>query len=465
MRFVSFEFAAFVLLLLALYYILPRRAQNPLLLAASYGFYATWSWRTLPLLIGLTGITYFAGRRLPGSNRPRVLLLAGIGLNLTAIAALKYAEIVVPGDPLLVQPEMPPRFDVTQALIPIGVSFYALGAISYLIDVYRRQMAPARALVDFALYMAYFPKLLAGPIERARVFLPQLRRSRVVDNAVVARSGMLITLGVIRKVLLGDQIQTLIPVAAFSDPSRFSAPELAVFAAAFLFAVYNDFAGYTDIVRGVSALFGIELSRNFNAPFFARNVFDLWLRWHVTLSLWLRDYIYMPLSRAMLRRDSSQRNLATLAVPAVVTMVASGLWHQASPHMVAWGLLMGVCLFAMRVYAVRRPSGAQHLPGVLRVLLPIAVVFVIVPFRTDLHATWEYWTGLVRWTNLRLPDATLVILMVFSLAVDWAQTRAEDEYVFLRWPRLVQSAVLAAAVLAVFLANGDRSGLFIYQGF
>jgi len=182
-------------------------------------------------------------------------------------------------------------------------------------------------VVHFALYLAYFPKLLAGPIERARSFLPRLTAAGDVTNDVLARSATLIVIGIGRKLLIADPLFSRIPAEVTVDPLQYPAPRLLVWLVAYAFALYNDFAGYTDIVRGVSGLFGIELSRNFAAPFFSRNFTELWTRWHITLSSWLRDYIYFPLSRALVRRNPNATHFVTLFVPPMVTMLVSGLWH------------------------------------------------------------------------------------------------------------------------------------------
>ena len=183
-------------------------------------------------------------------------------------------------------------------LLPIGLAYYSLQNISYLIDIYRKQTVAATDFIDFALYLAYFPKLLSGPIERARTFLPKLAQPRHVDNKLLARSFTLIIVGLMRTLLIAGILLKMIFWDAFETPAKYTAPELIGWLLIYSLFLYNDFAGYTSIVRGVSGLFGLELSRNFSQPYFTRNLTEFWNSWHISLSHWLRDYIYFPLSRA-----------------------------------------------------------------------------------------------------------------------------------------------------------------------
>ena len=236
--------------------------------------------------------------------------------------------------------------------------------------------------------MAYFPKLLSGPIERARTFLPKLAAQRIVDNDVLARSFALIVIGVVRKVVFADTLFTMLPARLWKEPERFSSPELIVYLIVYAFALYNDFAGYTGVVRGVSGLFGIELAPNFNIPYFSRNLSEFWNRWHITLSQWLRDYIYFPTSRALLRRNPSLTNVPNIFLPPLLTMLASGLWHGTGWGMLLWGALHGVYLIVERLLSLWRPAGPPHLQPRWRQGLATTLVFVLVmlawvPFRAS----------------------------------------------------------------------------------
>ena len=479
MSITSPRFFLFASLILALYYTVSRKRQRHLLLIASYFFCATWDWRFCVTLLALTLVNYCVAIAI-GSNRDSnatALLWLGLSLNGGGLILFKYAgyywarispalyasELALPARPLAL-------------LAPIGISFYTLQAISYLVDVYRRQLAPSRDFVDVSLYLAYFPKLLAGPIERAQNFIPQLHPDRTVDNRTVSEAVTLIVTGLVRKLAIADILLALVPEGLFADPASFPAPDLAFWMLTYIFIIYNDFAGYTSIVRGVSCLFGISISPNFRQPFFSTTFTDLWNRWHMTLTSWLRDYIYLPLSRVMLRRNQSARYLPNLVVPPVVTMLASGLWHGANPHFILWGLLNGAALAVERVRRAWRPQvrpgqGNPHWQAVANALLVLAAAFLIAaPFRMEIPETFAFWMGLTRWKAAQTLASYQVIRpilgMSLSLLLDVMHFRAKDELAVLRSPRAVQSALLSAAVLLIFLATRQQPGSpFIYQEF
>jgi alginate O-acetyltransferase complex protein AlgI len=474
MAITSIQFLAFVVLVLAIYYALPRRPQNYWLLLASYAFYTSWAWQFAATLAALTAINYLVGRRLEPDRRGRRLWLwAGIGVNVAALIVFKYADFYLPR--LLAFLE---GLDVRagaggiRILLPMGLSFIVVQAIAYLVDVYRGQMQPTGDPLDFALFFAYFPKLLSGPIERARAFLPVLAQDRVVDNDLFARSFTLIVIGLVRKVVIADTLMSVLEQVAYEDVATLAAPVLWVRLIVYSFALYNDFAGYTSIVRGVSGLFGIELSPNFRHPYFARNFTEFWNRWHITLSHWLRDYIYYPLSRALLRRNPSRRSAVNLILPPVVTMLVSALWHGINPHVLVWGAMHGIYQVVERIPSLWRPVIPPQKWPVWRQGAATGAVFVLailawVPFQMSLPETLVYWRGLFTWTRWVTPSFRYLVALAPPLALDWVQYHFEDEVVFLRWPRVVQVVLLAFTLIGIFLfAQADFTGEpFVYQGF
>jgi len=275
MEITSFHFLLFVLGVLIVYHLLPHHAQNIWLLIASYIFYVFWSWKFALLLLGATIFHFELAKRLrkDGQGRP-VLPWLGLGANIVLFMIFKassfyFYQLVA----LLDQMGIQSGLGGLQMVIPLGLSYYVLQNISYLVDVYRGQIPASMNRVDFALYLAYFPKMVAGPIERARSFLPTLARPRRVDNRVLTRSLILILVGLTRKLLIADLLFAHLPWDTFiGDPGVFSKMELIGWLIVYSFGLYNDFAGYTSIVRGVSGLFGIELSANFNTPYFSKNV-------------------------------------------------------------------------------------------------------------------------------------------------------------------------------------------------
>ncbi|MGH7896885.1 MAG: MBOAT family O-acyltransferase [Candidatus Binatia bacterium] len=465
MSLASVEFAIFVAALLVPYRALSAGGQNWWLLAASYVFYASFGWPLPVLLFAVTGFNYLAGKAV--ARGVRSVLWLAVGADVGMLAALKIAaagSTIVP-----LAPDTTPSA-VPMLVWPIGLSFYVLGVISYLVDVGRRPARAASSFRDFALYVAYFPKLLSGPIERAISFLPPLEGRRAPDGAEIERSVNLIMLGLFRKCVIADSLAAYFDEGLFAPPLAASPAGILGDMLMFQFVIYNDFAGYSDLVRGVSGLFGIQLSENFRRPFFARSFSDLWMRWHVSLSSWLRDYVYLPVTRSLLRADPDPRRLSVLFLPPLVTMTASGLWHALSIGPVVWGVLVGVLQGAGQVRAVGRDRTAlARQPawrrGVAALVTTILCSLILVPFRMDLGAALDTWTALAAWPGPIRPYPFATLLIAVSLAIDAVQERAGDDVPFVRWPRVAHAAVLAVAALAIFLATRAPARPFVYQGF
>jgi D-alanyl-lipoteichoic acid acyltransferase DltB (MBOAT superfamily) len=474
MNLTTLSFAGFTILVLILYYLLPRRPQNILLLIASYTFYFTWSWFYALLLLLITVINFLLSPHLRRENKPnRPVLWFGVGFNVLMLAVFKLEAFFIH--------DLYEKLDNLgigtgigglKLLVPIGMSFYIVTAISYLYDVARGQAQPVADPVDFGLYLAYFPKLLAGPIERARNFMPQLAAQRIVDNEAITRSLALIVLGVIRKIVLADTMFRMFPADLWEYPEHYSGPKLIIYLIVYGLALYNDFAGYVDVARGVSGLFGIKLSQNFNQPYFASSFSDFWNRWHITLSNWLRDYIFYPTSRALLRRYKRPTSIPNIVIPPMLTLLISGFWHGSGWTFILWGALHGAYLVGERLIMLFvRPklSGKKMVwsQGLSRIIVITLVFLAWVPFRTGtLEQTLHYWQGLLRWNNVDLPPLYILIVIVPALWLDWIQYKTQDELVFLRWPQPVRAALLALALLLTFMVTqATTSPPFVYQGF
>jgi D-alanyl-lipoteichoic acid acyltransferase DltB (MBOAT superfamily) len=476
----SLLFAGFTAVIILLYYAFPKR-QNPTLLAASYVFYATWDWRFALVLIFLTALNYIIAHRLDysqrvKSNSAKRLLWAGLLINLGTLFYFKYLDYLVAR--LAGFFRLPETFNSLEIILPIGLSFYILQALSYLVDVYRGQLAPSDKPLEFALYMAYFPKLLSGPIERARGFLPQLSRERIVDNQVFAKALARIGIGLVRKLVIANTLLANIPHKVFEKPGESLAPDLLFWWVVFVFMIYNDFAGYTSIVRGVSGLFGIELAENFKQPIFAASFIDVWNRWHMSLSAWLRDYIYLPFSRVLLRRNPSGKYLPNIFIPPILTMLASGLWHGINPHFLLWGGLTGFVQALERFLTLRRPAVkraesrpprfSQALTG-LGIMLTVSLL-IGPPFLLEVPETLGFWSRLVVWGAAETLGPRVILrpiaAVILSLCVDWGQHKTQDDIFFVKWPRWAQSLALAVAILLIFLVTrAPVDAPFVYQEF
>jgi alginate O-acetyltransferase complex protein AlgI len=476
MEITSGLFVLAVVTSLVIYYLLPRRPQNYWLLLVSYAFCVTWAWHFAAVLLVVTTVNYLMARRLrEGKQSFKGWLWAAISFNIFTLAVFRLSGFYVSDMEVLLRSlGLASELGVVQILLPVGLSFYIVENISYQVDVYRGQMKPADNFIDYALYQAYFPKLLAGPIERARVFLPRLAQQRVVDNNALARSITLIATGAFRKLLVADILTAMMPWDVFEAPSNFGALELWGWLFVYGFALYNDFAGYTSIVRGISGLFGIELSPNFRQPYFARNFGEFWNSWHITLSHWLRDYIYFPMLRVLLHRNRSRSSAVNVIVPPLVTMLVSGLWHGFSLQMLVWGGLHGVYQIGERVLSLRGPVVPPDQRPFWRQGLAMMVVFLLamwawVPFRVELPVAVEFWQQLLNFSDFGLRYRRLVFAagcVLVSVGLDFVQHRYQDEVIFLRWPRLAQSFLLATIIFLVIIVSvGTVAQPFVYQGF
>ena len=472
----SLHFFIFAALSVAVYYLLPGRPQNIWLLVVSYLFIISWDWTFAAVLGLVTAINFLLALRLgihdQGQSR---LLWLGIGFNVLTLVFFRAADFFLPElEAGLVSLGLSTQAGGLQILVPLGLSYYTLQTISYLVDVYRGQLKPESDFVNFALYLAYFPKMLAGPIERARAFLPKLAQSRQVDNRVIAQSVMLIFIGLARKLIIADTLTASFLPDVFESPAKYTPPELVFWLVIYAFALYNDFAGYTDMVRGISGFFGIELSPNFRAPYFSRNFTEFWKRWHITLSEWLRDYIYYPISRALSRSHASYRNLATLVVPPLITMLVSGLWHGFSLNMVLWGGLHGSYLIVERIPSLWRPIvPPQHQPLWRQWFGTVVVFFLVilawVPFRWELSASLQVWDALLNWSDVAIRYRRILLvlpLLLGSLVLDFIQDRSEDEFIFLKWSPLTKAVCMAIVLFWIFIVtSGNFEQPFIYQAF
>ncbi len=471
----SFYFLIFTGLSLGIYYLLPRKLQNLWLLLISYVFIISWDW-TFAALLGLVSVFHYGLALVlerDGIRKP-TWLWVGIGLNVFLLIFFRTANFFLPElSALMGRLGIHTKPDALQILAPLGLSFYVLGNISYLVDVHRGQMRAATNFLDLALYLAYFPKLIAGPIERAQSFLPKLAQPRVVDNGTFARSIMLIFVGVARKVFIADILMGSILWDAYQNPAKYTPVELSIWLVVYAFGLYNDFAGYSNIVRGISGLFGIELNINFLTPYFSRSFTEFWTRWHISLSEWLRDYIYFPISRALLRRDPRRESAVNLILPPMTTMLVSGLWHGFSLNMLLWGGMHGIYLVAERVRNLRHPTRPQDQP-LYRQILSMLVVFAFVclawiPFSWGLHQAFEFWAALFNWGSFDVRYRRmyfLVPVLFLSLIIDFLQYYKKDEFIFLKWPRPLQAACMALVVVLVFiLTSGDFKQPFVYQAF
>ena len=343
----SYVFVFFLILVYSAYLLLSRRynAQNLLLLIASYIFYAFWDWRFISLIATSTLIDFWVGRWIYSVKKPqhqKLLLALSIASNLSILGFFKYFNFFSES---LIRLFSLVGFEADsltlRIILPVGISFYTFQSMSYTFDVFRRKIQPTSKFLDFALYVSFFPQLVAGPIERASNLLPQFTSARKLTIAQVHAGLFLILWGYFKKVVIADNVG-MIADQVFNGYTQYQGVDTVIGALAFTVQIYCDFSGYSDIARGVAKLMGFDLMLNFRLPYFALNPSDFWSRWHVSLSTWLRDYLYVPLGGNRKGSLNTYRNLG-------LTMLLGGLWHGAAWNFVIWGAYHGLLLIIYRL--------------------------------------------------------------------------------------------------------------------
>jgi D-alanyl-lipoteichoic acid acyltransferase DltB (MBOAT superfamily) len=402
MVFNSLHFLAFFVLVYAVYRALPHRGQNVFLLAASYYFYGVWDWRFLSLLWGSTIIDYTCARAIARTEDPgrrRAWLILSLAFNLGMLGFFKYFNFFA-GSLQDLFAALGWRLDTgtLHVILPIGISFYTFMTISYVVDVYRRVWTPTDNLLDFALYVAYFPHLVAGPILRAKKLLPQIQAPRTITPAQIREGLWLIAWGYFQKVYVADNLAR-VTEGVFGAGMHPTGLEVLLGLYAFAFQIFGDFAGYSNIARGTSKLMGIELSINFLYPYFVLSPREFWRNWHISLSEWLRDYLYIPLGGNRGGEWRIRRNL-------MITMALGGLWHGAAWTFVLWGVYQGAVLVAGRWIE----TTAERAGLVLRAgLTPARIALGLLMFHVTCYG----------WLVFRAGSMAQIGELTRALALDW----------------------------------------------
>lgn len=481
----SLTFLALLGVLVLIYYLIPHRWRWPLLLLASYGFYVSWEPGPTLLLIGLTVVTYFVALEI-GKNTPqkKLLLVLGVLLNVCLQVLFKYLDFFAGQMQSLFGSVgltlMLPKLGLP---LPIGLSFYTFSIISYLVDVYRGKMEAERHFGRLAVYIAFFPKILAGPIERAITFLPQLRERVDFNREQIVQGAQLVLWGLFKKLVIADRLATFV-TPAFQNPSFTSTIDLIIASYFFAFQIYCDFSGYTDIARGAAKFFGFNIMDNFKRPYLSKSTAEFWAgRWHLSLCTWFRDYMYFPMGG---NRVSWPRRYFNL----MMVFIVSGWWHAGLGYGVNWAFLIwgGLNGFYQWVSVATAPLWrklAAFLPwvkdraiwSVLRILFTFHLItFAWIFFRSNsITDAWTLITRIIKgWNLLPLmaktymytPEfliaiagiALLMIVEIFDEKVSmWEWLRARPAYV--RW------SVYYALIFILLTLGKWGSQEFIYMKF
>jgi D-alanyl-lipoteichoic acid acyltransferase DltB (MBOAT superfamily) len=472
----------FLLVVVAVYWSCSRRGQNRLLLIASYFFYGWWNWRFLALMAGSTLVDYHLGKSIAATANPRrrkLFLVVSLLTNFGFLAYFKYCNFFIDsfvgimalfGSPDRVVPYL-------HILLPAGISFYTFQAVAYIVDVYFKRIEPAKSLGEYALFISLFPHLIAGPIQRPSHLLPQVQSERHYDSKMVFGGLLLIVTGLFRKCVIADNCALLansVFDGKFGEPSL---PLVLIGAYAFAWQIYGDFSGYSDIARGSAQLMGFHFMVNFRQPYLATSLSDFWRRWHISLSTWLRDYLYIPLGGNRRGEARTYRNL-------FITMVLGGLWHGANWVFVIWGALHGVGLAAERWLGIR----GKHLAGpprntsgtvglwARRILIFHIVCFAWIFFRAaSFGDAVELLAGVsvLKWSPLYLTAFQFLALFTLPLLLlDLRLEHTAEEYPFQKMGAsnskvsyVLRAGAAAVLLVGVLIMGATESSAFIYFQF
>jgi D-alanyl-lipoteichoic acid acyltransferase DltB (MBOAT superfamily) len=465
------EYGIFLVVVFVLFWMASekRRVSHLTLLAGSYFFYASWNVKYLVLILFVTLLNFMMGLLLARENtqsRRKLWLVISLVGSLGILAVFKYTNFLasqLASVLRLVDVTVPiPHVDL---LLPVGISFYVLQSLSYTIDLYRREIGASKSLHEFALFVSFFPQLVAGPIVRAKHFLPQLQTVKHPFNDRISSGLYQILKGMAKKVIIADYLGVHLVDGVFADPAGHGALTILLAMYGYAFQIYGDFSGYSDIAIGSARMLGFELPMNFDVPYRAQDLQDFWRRWHISLSTWLRDYLYIPLG-------GSRRGTLRTYVNLSITMLLGGLWHGAALTFVLWGAYHGALLALTRMIQ-RRYSGIQFNQGpVLRFLKTVLtfhlVCFGWIIFRCEnLSGIGAMITTLMKsggWDLVVSTDILLVLALAVATHVLPKQWDDGAEGLFTRLPAAAQGLILALA-LGLFNLFSSAENPFIYFQF
>ncbi len=461
MYFNSTAFIGFLTVFLLLYFLLKDSlsSRNRLIVGASYFFYAWWDWRFTSLLLLSSLVDYFVGKAIPGSSQAkrRRLLAASLLVNLGVLGFFKYYNFFIGSTVMALSQlgiDVDPR--LLNIVLPVGISFYTFQSLSYTIDVYRRTIEPTTNLTAFLAYVSFFPQLVAGPIERASSLLPQFLSERTINREKIELGIWLVLWGLFKKVVVADSLAPVVDMV-YSNPS-IEGPMIAIATLAFGFQIYCDFSGYSDIARGIASILGFHLMLNFKLPYTALTPSDFWKRWHISLSSWFRDYVYIPLGG---NRGSPWRTRLNL----ILTMLLAGLWHGAGWNFVLWGLWHGLVL---TLFAKAIPRNRFQAAGSWALTMT-AIFYGWLLFRAQsMEQIWHLTSSL--WIPSIPPWAGHYILFtsVFCapmILMELWQKYTQDLMPTLRCSLPVRTGVHAIMIYMIVLFWDTRGTPFIYFQF
>ena len=471
MLFNSFTFILFFFITYILYLLFKKnlKSQNILILISSYVFYGYWDWRFLFLIALSTVIDFSIGKKLGKTilqNKRKQLLAISVIANLSILGFFKYFNFFAQSTTELLQIFGFNADSVTlNIILPVGISFYTFQTMSYTIDVYRKKLKPTTNFLNFAVFVSFFPQLVAGPIERAVNLLPQVAAKRIISKEMINAGIFLILWGFFKKVVIADNC-AIISNSVFNNYESFQNIDLLIGVLAFTFQIYGDFSGYSDIARGISKMLGFELMVNFRLPYFAISPSDFWNRWHISLSSWLRDYLYFPLGGNRSGNYKTYRNL-------LLTMLLGGLWHGAAWNFVIWGAFHGIILIMYRLFEKQQPQTSIQPNNNLTKVPLIGIMFILTIFgwlifrANSVDQIWYFISNFSfqststsgnLWFNLLFFISPLIIVQIF-------QHIKKDLLVVLKMPTIFIAVLYAFLLIWITVFGARESTEFIYFQF
>lgn len=481
MLFNSIDFAIFLPTVFLLYWFVTNKnlnLQNFLIVAASYLFYGWWDWRFLSLILFSTIVDYSVGRKLKkedNQTKRKILLWISILVNLGFLGFFKYYNFFLENFITAFSffgKEI--QGNSLNIILPVGISFYTFQTLSYTIDVYKRKLEPTKNFIAFSAFVSFFPQLVAGPIERATHLLPQFYIKRTFDYSKAVDGMRQILWGLFKKIVIADRCASFAN-QAFNNSADMNGSTLVLGALFFTFQIYCDFSGYSDIAIGTSRLFGFDLMRNFNFPYFSRDIAEFWRRWHISLSTWFRDYLYIPIGGS---RGSTWMKIRNV----FIIFIVSGFWHGANWTFIAWGALNAIYFLPLLLTQKNRNylgvvAQGKYLPSLKELFLMLITfgltVFAWIFFRAESigHAL-NYIHGIFSASLFAMPNflsgrsfLKTIILVVFFVLIEW-QGR-EGQYAIanlgLKWKRSLRYGLYYSIIIAIFLFGGAKQQFIYFQ--
>ncbi|QNR25177.1 MBOAT family O-acyltransferase [Croceimicrobium hydrocarbonivorans] len=477
MLFNSIDFVVFLPIVFILYWLIPKekiKLQNLLIVGASYFFYAWWDWRYLGLILLSTFVDYAVGVRLASTksrSSRKALLWVSLLVNLGLLGFFKYYNFFLENfiaSFSFFGAEL--NASSLNLILPVGISFYTFQTLSYTIDVYKGKLDPTRDFIAFSAFVSFFPQLVAGPIERATQLLPQFYQSRSFDYSKAVDGLRQILWGLFKKIVIADNCAEYANLI-FNNSDHYSGSTLVLGALFFSFQIYGDFSGYSDIAIGTARLFGFNLSRNFAFPYFSRDIAEFWRRWHISLSTWFRDYLYIPLG-------GSRGSIALKLRNTFLIFLVSGFWHGANWTFIIWGALNALYFLPLLLGQRNRKHldivGSNGNPIKLKELFKILLTFGLtvlawVFFRAEnLEHAFHYILGIFSASLFSLPEIlpkTILLLLALFLVIEWLGR--EDQFALqqfgLKWNKSLRYALYLSLIAALFWFGGKEQQFIYFQ--